>query len=308
MSKSSGPYHEGELAVQRVAGEREDARNNSPMIADAVMPGARSFLETQQMLVIASRDRRGSLWASIVFGRAGFVSVHEAGHTVTMDLKMVFSSDAEILWANLQPEAPLGILAIELSTRRRLRINGRVTSLTSERLVLRVEESYPNCPKYIQRRLLRSAAPRETTDAAREGHLPDAALLAAIKKSDTIFVASGHPSRGLDASHRGGPPGFIRFLAPDLLHIPDYAGNSMFNTLGNLSIDPRCGLTLLDFQEGRVYQMTGETKLHFNPPPEKHEPAITGRSWDFVIQSWRSVELPIRTDWEFLDYSPYNPS
>jgi predicted pyridoxine 5'-phosphate oxidase superfamily flavin-nucleotide-binding protein len=310
MSKSSEPFHEGERAVQRAAGEEEGARQNAPMIADAVMGGARPFLQTQRMLVVASRDGRERPWASLVFGEAGFVSAHDDGQTVTIDRTMAFANDDDILWKNLKLGVPLGLLAIELSTRRRLRINGRVESLTKERIVLRVEQAYPNCPKYIQRRRLRTATLRNTTGlpATKEGHSPDAALLEAVKKSDTIFVASGHPSRGLDASHRGGQPCFVKILLPGVLRIPDYAGNSMFNTLGNLRVDPRSGVTLLDFSQGRLYQMTGEANLHFDPPGGSDDLADTGRYWDFLVQDWRSTELPVQADWEFVDYSPYNPA
>jgi predicted pyridoxine 5'-phosphate oxidase superfamily flavin-nucleotide-binding protein len=296
--------------VQRAAGERDAARQNGVMITDRVMPGMRSFLLTQRMVVVASRDAQERPWASIVFGRPGFISSYEDGQSATIDRSMAFVSDIDVLWNNLKPGAPLGMLAIDLSTRRRLRINGRVELLTAERLGLHVEQAYPNCPKYIQRRRLRTATPRQTMGLppASEGHVPDAALLAAVKKSDTIFVASGHPSRGLDASHRGGAPGFIYNLAPNVLRIPDYAGNSMFNTLGNLRVDARCGLTLLDFQQSRLYQMTGVAILHLNLPAESDDPADTGRYWDFLVQDWRSTELPIQADWELVDYSPYYPS
>lgn len=310
MSEPSGPFHEGERAVQRAAGEQDSASQNAPLIADAVMPGARAYLRTQRMLVVASRDEQERPWASIVFGKAGFVSAHDDGRSVTIDRTMAFVSDSEVLWANVKLGAPLGLLAIELLTRHRLRINGHIESLTKERLVLRIDQAYPNCPKYIQRRRLLAVAPQEARGlpAADEGRVPDTALLAAVTKSDTIFVASGHPTRGLDASHRGGQPGFVQILSPSVLRIPDYAGNSMFNSLGNLQVDARCGLTLLDFQISRLYQMTGEAKLHFDGPIESDDPACTGRYWDFLVRDWRSNELPVRADWEFIDYSPYNPA
>ena len=177
------------------------------------------------------------------------------------------------------------------------------------RLVLHIDQAYPNCPKYIQRRKLRATTLRDRSEIATpiEGSTPDAAILAAAKDADTLFVASTHPTRGLDASHRGGHPGFIEVIAPDVSRIPDYAGNNMFNTLGNLSVDPGCGMTVLDFQRGRIHQMTGEAKLHFGTPGANDHFACTGRSWDFHIQNWRSSELPVQADWEFLDYSPYNP-
>lgn len=314
MSNSSEPFHEGERAAQRAAGEQDAARQNAAVIADAVTPGARRFLRAQPMLVVASRDLNGRPWASVVFGAPGFVSAGDdggdEGRLITIDRTATHGSNADVLWSDLAVAAPLGLLAIDLSTRRRLRINGRVEALTGERLILRVEQAYPNCPKYIQQRRLRAAAPRErqTPEAVSEGRVPDAAVLTAVREADTLFVASGHPSRGLDASHRGGRPGFIEVPAPDVLRIPDYAGNGMFNTLGNLLVDPRCGLTVLDFRRSRLHQMSGEATVRLVPAGPSGDPAVTGRSWDVRVQAWRSTELPVQADWEFLGYSPHNPS
>ena len=309
MVESSDQYHEGERAVQRAAGEEDGARRNAALIADAVAGGARAFLRAQRMLVVASRDARGRPWASLVFGRAGFASADGDPRLVTVDRTMAYADDADVLWADLAAGAPLGLLAIELSTRRRLRVNGRVESLTGARLVVRVDQAYPNCPKYIQRRQLGTVTPRAHPKLLASGDGPPLgpAILAAVAEADTVFVASGHPSRGLDASHRGGHPGFVEVRAPDVLRVPDYAGNSMFNTLGNLSVDARCGLTVLDFRRSVVHQMTGEATVHFDLPDADDDLAVTGRSWDFHVQGWRSAELPVRVEWEFVDYSPYNP-
>ncbi len=310
MNESSGKFHEGERAVQRATGEEEVAFQNAPMIGGAVMPAARKFLQAQRMLVVASRDGEGRPWASILFGAAGFVSDEGGGQLVTVDRTMAFENARDVLWSNVSVGAPVGILAIDLLTRRRLRINGPVEVLTDEQIAVGVEQAFPNCPKYIQRRELGAVGPREAggAETAREGVVPDEALLAAVRGADTAFVASGHPTRGLDASHRGGLPGFIEVLSAGVFRIPDYSGNGLFNTLGNLFVDARCGLTILDFQVGRVYQMTGEAALHLEATVEEDEAGCTGRYWDFTVRGWRSAELPIRGAWEFLDHSPYNPS
>src|SRR4051794_376673 len=308
MGRSSGRYHEGEMAAQRAAGEESAARQNGTLIGDAIVGGAMAHLRAQRMLVVASLDGRERPWASVVFGAAGFVSADQDGRLVTIDRTTVFSSDTDHLWTNLVVNAPLGLLAIDLATRRRLRINGRVESLTRERVALRVDQAYGNCPKYIQRRQLRIVTPGNTTNTTpSEGQAPNAVLLAAIRKADTAFVASGHPSRGLDASHRGGPPGFIEVLAPGLLRIPDYSGNGMFNTLGNLLVDPRCGLTILEFENARLHQMTGEAEVHIAEPTTEDDLPLAGRHWDFRIDAWRSTAIPARAEWEFIDFSPYNP-
>lgn len=285
------------------------AQQNSALILDAVMPGARPFLRAQQMLVVAHRDAQHRPWASILFGAAGFVSASRDGRSVTIDRMMTMSGD-DGLWANLVAGASVGLLAIELSMRRRLRINGRIAASTCDKIDLHVDQAYANCPKYIQRRHLRSitAGAGTSAEVVGEGTVPDDTLLTAVRAADTAFVATGHPTHGLDASHRGGPPGFINILRPDLLRLPDYAGNGMFNTLGNLIVDPRCSLTILEFETGRLHQMTGTATVHLDAPAgDDDDPIITSRYWDYVVQTWRSLQLPMQLDWEYVDASPYNP-
>lgn len=58
-----------------------------------------------------------------------------------------------------------------------------------------------------------------------------------IQQAGTLFIASSHPERGADVSHRGGHPGFIRVEDAQTIIIPDYSGNNMFNTLGNILVN-----------------------------------------------------------------------
>lgn len=303
------PFHEGEHAVQRAAGEEAGARQNGGMIDDRVMPGARQFLRARPMLIATSRDASGDFWASALFGIPGFVTVSDDGQAVTIDRSMLSPANGDPFWDNLSPGAQIGFLAIDLSTRHRLRVNGKVVYVSDDRLHVDVVEAYPNCPKYVQ---LRALVPRlETVDdslQARGGVVPDPALVAAIRRADTCFVASGHPTRGLDASHRGGNPGFITFIDDRTIRVPDYLGNSMFNTLGNFAVDARCGLTVLDFEAEQLHQMTGEAVARFGTRQQGDPAACTGRYWDFKIRLWKSSAVPVQADQRSVAYSPYNPT
>src|SRR6185369_9496968 len=135
--------------------------------------------------------------------------------------------------------------------RRRFRINGHVSSITPAAVEVDIDEAFANCPKYIQSRRLAQQGGESTADIA-SGTALDAARLQLIARSDTVFVASQHPSRGLDVSHRGGAPGFVRALDASTLRVPDYPGNSLFQTLGNLAVAPAAGLAILDFDRGRL--------------------------------------------------------
>ena len=62
-----------------------------------------------------------------------------------------------------------------------------------------------------------------------------------ILKADTFFIATVPGGRAADVSHRGGYPGFVRVPDGRRLSWDDYPGNAMFNTLGNLRLDPEAG-------------------------------------------------------------------
>src|SRR5262249_24476065 len=71
---------------------------------------------------------------------------------------------------------------------------------------------------------------------------------------------------GVDVSHRGGRPGFVRLGSDGLLTIPDYLGNFLFNTLGNVERDRRAGLLFVDFASGDLLQLTGQAWIDWDAP------------------------------------------
>ena len=127
------------------------------------------------------------------------------------------------------------------------------------------------------------------------------------KTADTFFVASAHPQFGIDASHRGGPQGFVNVLNEHTLRIPDYVGNSMFNTLGNFAANPKAGLLFLDFERGRTLQLIGRPEILWNQEDAEEESGGTRRFWLLQVERWYEMAVPATVRWEFLDYSPFNP-
>ena len=240
-------YHEGERYVQERAGERDNALRLEGFTAGPIPARAMSFLAEQRMLAIGSTDEHGSVFASVIFGAPGLASSVD-GRSLHLDRTRLDVHDDPV-WENLRVGADVGLLAIELASRRRLRLNGVVSRVDPAGIDVDVHEAYPNCPKYIQRRIPRavpgihsgSERPRSEGIALDDerGHL--------IERADTLFVASRHRDRGMDVSHRGGAPGFVRVVNPTRIRIPDYRGNSMFNTLGNLAVDERAGIVFVDF-------------------------------------------------------------
>jgi predicted pyridoxine 5'-phosphate oxidase superfamily flavin-nucleotide-binding protein len=245
------------------------------------------------MIAVASTDEAGSSWASLLLGQPGLASTGD-GRSVTLDLKRAEIDPSDPLWSNLREGGAIGLLAIELPTRRRLRINGLVARLDPNAVEVAVRESYANCPKYIQRRWLAPAGAPTAGETA-SGTRLDGARSELIARADTAFVASSHPSRGADASHRGGSPGFLRARGESVVRLPDYRGNGLYNTLGNLAVSPSAGLAVVDFERARILQLTGRAELQFGLPEDPLQPSGTGRYWDLHVARW--IERPLPQRW-----------
>lgn len=300
------PFHEGELFVQQQAGEAQSAQQNGRIIADTISKGALKFIAQQPMVVLGSLDGE-QVWASLLFGEPGFMQAADP-QSVIFDLSRSQVEHSDPFWHNITYDPRIGSLMIELATRRRLRVNGSVARTAPQQLTLQVAEAYPNCPKYIQRRHFHRTEQSSHPSPPRTGVTLPEDLQNAIASADTFFVASAHPQRNVDVSHRGGNPGFVRLLDEKTLRIPDYPGNSMFNTLGNLALNPQAGLVFPDFQRQRVLQLSGTAEILWQLDDPSHETGGTGRYWNFTVRQWLETHLPTQYTWEFLDYSPFNPS
>jgi predicted pyridoxine 5'-phosphate oxidase superfamily flavin-nucleotide-binding protein len=204
------------------------------------------------------------------------------------------------LSAALKPGASLGLLGIELPTRRRNRMNGRVIAVNDGGFSLAVDQSFGNCPQYIHHRDYAAleavgAAPIEAFTTL------NPAARALIQQADTFFVASSAagdgatPNHGVDVSHRGGPPGFLKFAADGAIIVPDYRGNRFFNTPGNMAINPRAGLLFINFARGDLLQLAGETRIVWDGP-EGAAAAGAERIWRLAPSHgrWLRAALPLR--------------
>ncbi|MDA0179790.1 pyridoxamine 5'-phosphate oxidase family protein [Solirubrobacter phytolaccae] len=241
-------YHAGELAVQRRAGV-----TGVPFGAETELPEvARDFLEEQLWLVLGAEDAEGRVWASVLYGWPGFISSPEP-HSLVIASEPL---PGDPLTGAL--DGPVGGLAIEPSTRRRLRLNGRATSADGE-VTIALEQVYGNCPKYITARDVEAVVEATPAPPAASGAI-DARARQLLAAADTAFVATRGPD-GLDVSHRGGRPGFLQVRDERTIVWPDYPGNRMFNTLGNLAADGRLGLTVVDPEDGTTLYVTGRASI-----------------------------------------------
>jgi predicted pyridoxine 5'-phosphate oxidase superfamily flavin-nucleotide-binding protein len=275
------PFHSGELAVQERAGVRERAARVGGAIHREIPEAARVFLEQRRSVVLATADAGGRPWASVLSGPAGFA---RAAGPRTLRLEAV-PRPGDPLAGGLDGDI-VGLLAIDLATRRRMRVNGRLVRAGGP-LLIEADQVYANCPKYIHPRDA-ALAPREgTAPARRSGGLTEPQR-AWIRRADTFFIATVNPGEGADASHRGGAPGFVA-VAGDRLVWPDYAGNMMYNTLGNIAAYPRAGVLVPDFETGALLLVTGRAAIDWEAG---RAASVPGAQRLVELEVEEAVELP----------------
>jgi hypothetical protein len=294
------PFHRGEIAMQERAGARTEAAAGGRTIRDDVPPVAARFLAEQRWLVVAGSDDQGRRWASLLPGEPGFARALD--RHVDVDATPL-PGDPLLGPGRPGPGEPVGMLALEPRTRRRMRVNGRVAS-SPPALRVAVREVFANCPRYIRRRDLVPMS-RPAPPVPVHADALDDRQRRRLAEADTFFLATGHDD-GCDASHRGGTPGFLTSSAPELLTFPDYAGNSMFQTLGNLLLDPRIGLTVPDLASGTVLMLSGRAEIDFDGPrigayPGAHR--LVDMTVDAVVEL--AGALPLTGDTG--EPSPVNP-
>lgn len=299
-------YHKGEIEVQKKAGVRDLAERSAKVISDKIPGGALKFIDKQPMVIVSSMDNRGQIWASILAGKPGFLSAKDTKR-IQVDLSLLASSRKDIFWENIAANNEIGMLLIELSSRRRLRVNGSV-DVDAGKMTLHTKEAYPNCPKYIQRREIEIVnTVSDESQHYEEFKNLNNNLKSWIEGSDTFFVGSADDKRNLDVNHRGGNPGFIQIIDDNTLQIPDYEGNKMFNTFGNFQLNPNGGLLFIDFEHGKTLQMTGTAEVLWNQDDPQNRTGGTGRFWNFYIDRCLILDCLKGLDWNFIDYSPHNP-
>jgi uncharacterized protein len=296
-----GIYHEGELLVQSRAGGREIADQVGEMVQTTLPPVVREFLSSQPMAVSGTVDSAGRVWASLLAGPAGFLAAADSKHVqLTPRIR-----EGDPILENLRQVPHIGLLVIELATRRRARINGVATSLQPGKIVVRTSQVYPNCSKYIQARewLL---APEMDPVKSVHGHALTSRQQQLIRGADTFFIATSHFHQGADASHRGGSPGFITVTGEKHLQWPDYKGNSMYQTLGNIAINPAAGLLFVDWERGSTLQLSGSAHIVWEK--ERVAPvAGAERIVEFHVSEVIEITGGLPLQWRFLDAYPYNP-
>ena len=260
-------FHEGESAVQERTGVRERLAALGPRAIRDFMPDQhREFFAQLPFLIAGTADAGGQPWASVLANPPGFIFALDP-HRLEVRARPLA---ADPLHETLVAGASIGLLGIQPHTRRRNRLNGTVESATAAGFSVRVSQSFGNCPKYIQAREPRFVERTGSSEkSARRAAMLDGAARGLIRRADTFFIATAYPARGgasgralgVDVSHRGGSPGFVRIDANDALTAPDFLGNFFFNTLGNLQLNPRAGLLFVDFESGDLLYLAADAEI-----------------------------------------------
>jgi predicted pyridoxine 5'-phosphate oxidase superfamily flavin-nucleotide-binding protein len=295
-------YHAGELEVQGRAGVEQQAGRVVNIMRSAIPAVAQLFLQEQRMLVISSLDNRRRSWASLLTGPQGFVHAIDE-HTLEIDAR---PAEGDPLSENLITGRDIGVLAIEFYTRRRVKIKGKLEMIAQNLFRVHTSRVYALCPKYIQARSMETAEViREKAVVVRSNHLSPVQQKW-IGSSDTFFIATYNSETGADASHRGGFPGFIHVLDSSRLVFPDYAGNKMFNTLGNITAHPGAGLFFLDFENAHSLQLSGKAEIVWESEDMKKFPGAE-RLVHFEAHEIIQINKAAPFAWRFHGYSPFNP-
>jgi predicted pyridoxine 5'-phosphate oxidase superfamily flavin-nucleotide-binding protein len=302
-------FHPGECRVQARAGVRDRMAAIGAHAIRASMPEQhRTFFAQLPFVMVGSMDAEGQPWASVLVNPPGFISSPDARHLLIRARPAVFDP----LYETLSTGAPIALLGIEQSTRRRNRMNGLVERMDDDGFLVDVQQSFGNCPKYIQARQVEYRA-IESTGMVHLATALNEPTRQIVARADTLFIATAHPgahhgttrSHGVDVSHRGGKPGFVRADGDDTLTFPDFAGNRFFNTLGNIMLNPRAGLLFIDFETGDLLYVAAEAQIVFDSP-EMDAFAGAERLLRFRIRHTRHVvaSLPLRWSSE-VEISPF---
>lgn len=291
-------FHTDELIAQTLAG----VSTRSGGIRNFMLEQHRAFFASLSHVFVATTGAEGWPLATLLEGDPGFIDTPDQ---VTLRIRALPHPEDPAA-GTLRIGDEVGILGIELPTRRRNRANGVITGLDASGFTVSVRQSFGNCPQYIQRRAMSrtEAVPGRVHTFDR---LEDESARAVIAKADTFFVASRSradvgAAGGADISHRGGRPGFVR-IQGDTLSIPDFRGNRYFNTLGNLLGEPRSSLLVLDFQTGDVLQLQGLVTIDWGKSVARQYQGAE-RLWHFEVQRGWYRERAAALRGAFVEYAP----
>ena len=302
-------FHEGELAVQERVGVRDKIGPFARRVVQDHMPDQhRAFYAKLPFVLIGSVDDEGRPWASLVAGHPGFMDTSDP-RTLRIDAAPLAGDP---LNETLNPDAPIGLLGIEPMTRRRNRMTGKIAAVRQDDFDIAVTQAFGNCPQYIQTRAINILPEIDNPQAEHTLHRGDRfdePTRRLIEQADTLFIATAYAddpdalSQGADVSHRGGKPGFVRVDNDRTFVFPDFSGNYHFNTIGNITLNPKAGFLFVDFETRDIVYMTGTAEIVWDGE-EVNAFAGAERLIRFDLDEVIRVEESLPLQFDFDTYSP----
>ena len=306
----ASPFHRGEQELQSRVGLLSKMEVMGKRMIRSYMPEQhREFYAQLPFLIVGSVDNQGRPWASILPVNLGEI-VSPTPTRLKIDSKVIKGDPLNDSYH--RKNAPIGLLGIEMHSRRRNRVNGYINLQANGGVEFQVGQSFGNCPQYIQHKqfkYIRDAGEQGPNYETQTFTALDNQTRAMIENAEMFFVASAVKaisnisSEGVDVSHRGGRPGFIK-VQGNTLTIPDYPGNNVFNTFGNFLLNPKAGLLFTDFLSGELTLLTGRVELHWEKNTELENFQGAQRSWTFTLEQGIKLKDALPFSADFGEHSP----
>ena len=213
-----------------------------------------------------------------------------------------------IRWSAIsRTEGHVALFAPDFVASRRVRVNGRGV-IKDGAIFITTDEVYGNCRRYLQERIFVGTGETPATERAAERAAPRYR-----RRSKSRFPAPTHsssrptiPSAAPTFRTRAAIPASCAILDARRIAFPDYNGNSMFNTLGNLTDNPHAGLLFIDFDTGATLQLTGRASIDWSPERVRTFPGAE-RVIDFALEQIIDNPAGFPLIAKFRQFSRNNP-
>lgn len=325
------PFHEGETRMHK---QLKVPSLDNPT-AGMLTQQAVFMLQKAPLLAIGTLDSEGHPWTSLWGGEPGFSE--PLGSGVVGTRTPVDSSWDPVVQALVGHAAKgemakgndkmVSGLSFDLMTRKRVKIFGRVMAGCVDeletaskddpekgseppnvkqdqiQLVTRIEQSLGNCPKYINQYEIQPAP--VASKLAYEGPSLSPEAKSLILGSDMFFLSSA-TDQDMDTNHRGGPSGFVRIISDTEIVYPEYSGNRLYQSLGNLDVNPKIGLTFPNYVTGDVLYATGTTEILIGGDAAALLPG-SNLAIKIKLHKVRLVQSGLPFRGKRREPSPYNP-
>ncbi|KAL4785230.1 hypothetical protein BJX76DRAFT_324985 [Aspergillus varians] len=318
---TSVPWHDGEDKMHQLLRVPYQDNPTVPFLT----PGAGLLMKRSPLLAIGTLDHEKRPWCSLWGGEEGIATPTSVySFDINTPVGKTYDPVVESLLLDSAGNGgkPVSFLAIDLENRRRVKLFGKITAWSVDvadqeerirtgiaHLTIHVDGSLGNCPKYLNAKQIVPAPLNPQLISETPQLPPDAIDL--LNRADCLFISSSHETQDMDTNIRGGPPGFVRVVSNEpggaVLVYPEYSGNRLYQTLGNLRTTPLAGYVFPDFETGNALFITGRTETLIGMDAS----SILPRS-NIVVRVTTTAARFVREALSFRGIpgkpSPYNPS